>query len=98
MAHIDSIKTPKSKRNQATVQFPFVYFATDYHDFSGGSDTLCDVLGVHVRIDEVGFSYDSGLYVGVAYLAKNGAPKKFIKAVKEALDKDNKAFNDDDAY
>lgn len=89
MAHIDEVKRPKAKRNQVTVQFPFTYHADDYHEFAEAQDRLADALGIDVRIDEVGFDDATGTYVGVAYLGRNGIPQRFVKALREAIDRDN---------
>ena len=56
-------------KTSLTVEFPFVTYADDYHDFSFHQHFLREVFkNENIFVSEACFDYDNGIYVGIAYV------------------------------
>lgn len=52
------------------LNLPRLVKARDYHDFSYMEDVIRSVSERKVHVKEVGFDYDHGDYVGIAYVGR----------------------------
>ncbi len=75
-----------SKSQTVTITFPLRVTADDYHEFHSHClpKQLTELVGQAVKVEEAGFDCVEGIYIGVAYLSRNGVPKRFLnKLVNE---------------
>lgn len=53
------------------VDFPQILEARDYHDFQIVEEVLNQVFTERIKVEEIGFNYETGQYEGVAYSGRS---------------------------
>ncbi len=70
------------------VRLPKIFEKYDYHEFDELEEDFQELLP-KIKVREVGFDDDIGLYVGVAYIGAKTSPenmKMFLKAKERVQD------------
>lgn len=59
-----------SNNMDATIQLPRLITAWDYHCFNDFACAMTEMAGRKIKIEELGFDYDNGRYIGVVYAGR----------------------------
>ena len=66
------------------VKLPKEIAVIDYHEFDSVGDYLRQI-GLKVKVEEVGFNYHTGKYIGMIFEKKTAEVKKAINALRKKL-------------